>query len=386
MNFNASIKDLDKVAVEAKDAMAIKSLATNFDEIASDCEGLEGFDLKSELQNRFPLVRWLLATQMSRMMRADSRWTLEYVHKNEDGQWIMQIPGEVWTLPPTGTGEECCWIPFDFAKCSGEVPLNLLCLKDCESIFDQLVGEALRISSHETLEGIARRGERYSETKKRIARLSMAFFTAYTAILGMDDTYVDPILKPFHGLMQVLENPAVVKISGASILAGFDQLGCRLALLGGERGKVFATNPLIYDSIDAVIIPDQNGNLPAGWTRRDGELRYKGIGFIRDNVVPVDMTANTGEIWMLDGSAVGLALATDLMVADPFIKSDGIDTSVDNCGAHCDYYYNFGAAFNNNANKLAVITDVPVNGACSSSIGDLLGLVNPTTLIPYIGA
>ena len=31
----------------------------------------------------------------------------------------------------------------------------------------------------------------------------------------------------------------------------------------------------------------------------DGELRFKGIPFIDDKLVPVDMVAGTGDIWLL---------------------------------------------------------------------------------------
>lgn len=370
------VQTLDKEAVE------VKELSTNFIDIISDCEGIEGFDAKSEIQERFPLATWLLNTPFARSMRARSTDPQIFRPSAEEGvKWEMTVPGSVWTLNPVNSSAECCWVMPDFAKCSSVVPMYLLCLKDCDSIFDRLVYDRLRINAKGALDGIARTGESVGAVNRRIARLWMAFYTANTIILGTKANATN-ILKPFNGLVEVLENPAVAKIYGGNILAAFDELGCRLSVLGGLGNMVVAVHPLIFDSIDAEIKYGQFGDLPDGWSRANGVLRYKGVSFLRDERVPVDMTAGTGEAWVLDGNSVGAFLATNLMPESNFIFDSGIDTSVDNCGSKCDYYYNFGAVANNNANRLAVITDIPVKGACTTSLADLAGLIVPTTLIP----
>lgn len=393
MNLNTnrvSISDLNQVATEAMDVVDSKdvNLASNFADIAGDCRGLEGFDLKTELQNRYPLVTWLLNTSFARQLRQDRYWTPFNLSKNDEGKWVMKLPGSMWTLPPENDAEECCWTIPGFDKCAGEVPLNLLCLKDCDSVFDHLVYDAMRISSREAISPFARAGESMRTVERRLAKYWMAFYTAHTIIQGMDGRATN-ILKPFHGLMQVLENPAVLHITGENILVAFEQIACRLPFLGSGN-RVFATNPLIMRALEAVIVPDQYGNLPSGWAKRNGNIVFNGggtsIGFIEDKLVPVNMDERTGEIWLLDGEAVGAVMATTLAPTDAFTRYSGIDTSVDNCGAECDYYYNFGTVANRNSNALTVITDVPINGTCGNVIGDLLGLVNPETLVPYIGA
>lgn len=370
INMNISADALEKASVDAA------KLSSNFAEIAYDCAGNEGASLKSALINRFPLATWLLNTPMARMMRAKSREGLAGIHKDEN-KWVMDVPATFYTQPATSTQNECCWIPFDFARCDNKVPLNLLCLKDCDSVFDSLVYDVIRIGSKDAVPEIASAGERMSAVNQRIARMSMAFLTAQNIVLGLDNTYTDT-LKPYHGLLQVLENPAIAHIYGGSILGAFDSLGCRLDVVGG--GGVIWVNPLIKSSIEAEVREDADGRMPIGWERRNGELYFKGRPIREDKVVPVDMTAGTGEAWVLDGDSIGSFLASDLMTT--LIKEGGIDTSTNNCGASCTYYYNFGATFGNNANRLAVITDIPVRSACVDALSDLAGLINPNTLIP----
>lgn len=362
---------LDKASVD------MKTLSSNFSDIASGCDcPIDGATLTSEIQNRFPLVTWLLGTEMSATARR--RFNLQYVAKDEN-VWKMKVPGNVWTALPTNSNEECCWHPFDFAKCCGDVPLHLLCLKDCDSIMDSLVMRDINITAKEALAGISNKGEKLATVEKRIARMSLAFYTAYTAILGMDTVYTN-ILKPFHGLLAVMENPAIISISGANILAGFKQLGCRLAVLG-TANHVIAVNPLIYRSIESVVTPGQNGELPAGWTKTNGELRYMGIRFIQDKLVPVDMEAGTGEAWVLAGDSVGLFLASDILVTDNFIK-EGFSFDNDACGTECTYYYNYGSAFGNNSNRLARIVNIPIQNECTDVLSDIAGMIHPETLIP----
>lgn len=376
MNMNMSTQMLESVAIDKT------VLATNLPELA-DCTGA-GLDPKTEIQNRFPLVTWLLNTELTRRTRnaiADEGNCL--LHKDPStGKWVIEMPRELWSLVPEASEtEECCWQPFDFAKCGGNVPLNLLCLKDCDSIMDELVGRNVGFGS--SAGELARKGEKLNEIKRRIARLSMAFYTANTVILGHDNVYTN-ILKPFHGLMQVMENPAIAVIDGTNILQAFASAWCRLALMGVE--VTFAVNPVTYQGILAEITPDQFNRLPDGWSRNGDTVTFHGMGFIQDKLVPVDTENGTGEIWALSGSSVGLYLGTNLMPTEDYIRVSGDfnKTPEEGCGEECTYYYNFGAAMGNNANRLLRIVDVPLSGACLATIGDLGALVMPETLVPKV--
>lgn len=373
MNMNTAI--LDSVAVDKT------MLATNLPDLA-DCSGA-GLDPKTEIQNRFPLVTWLLGTELTRRVRANiSAEGSCLVHKSS-GEWLVEVPREIWSLVPEASEtQECCWQPFDFAKCEGNVPLKLLCLKDCDSIMDELVGREVGFGSDAG--ELASKGEKLNEIKRRIARLSMAFYTAHTVIQGHSNVYTN-ILKPFHGLMEVMENPAIAVVNGTNILQAFDSAWCRLSLMG-YTNLTFALNPVTYQGVLAEVVVGQNGQYPNGWTRNGDEVRFHGIGFIQDKLVPVDMTEGTGEIWALNGESVGLYLGTDLQPAEEFIRLSGDfeKTPQEGCAETCTYYYNFGTAMGNNANRLLRIVDVPIGGACLSAIADLGGLIQPQTLVPRV--
>lgn len=378
MNFNINNMELARRAVSADELM---KLSTNFIDIISDCEGVEDFSVRNELQDYYPLVTWLLNTPYARLMRSRSNDPQKFHKSTEEGvAWEMDVPGTVYTLAPANSGDDCCWTMPDFAKCASKAPLFMLCLKDCDNIFDKMVMQRLRINDRTDLAGIARDGESVEQVNERIRTLWFAFYLAHTAVQGTSTTS-DNIVKPFHGLLEVMQDDAVVSISGANPLAAFDSLGCRLDVLGGSDNYVFATNPLIYGSIERLIVPDERGMLPAGWTKVNGELRYHGIGFIRDKLVPVDMTNNTGDIWVISGDTVGLFFGFNLN--NPFVVRDDFteETKANGCATLCTYLYNFGVVASANANRVMVISDVPVSSACTE-IADLAGLINPTTLIP----
>ena len=361
-------------------AMTPEKLASNFIDIISDCEGLEDFSLRNELQRYSEFATWLLDTPFARMMRRRSTDPQKFHRGSEEGvEWEMEVPGTVYTLEPSNAGADCCWTIPDFAKCAGKAPLNFVCLKDCDKIFDYMVLNRLRINDRVDLEGFARSGETVADVENRIRHLWMAFYTLHTVVLGTTATS-DNITKPFHGFLEVLQNDAVISISGANILGAFDSIGCRLDVLGGSNW-VFVTNPLIYRSLEAVVVADERGNYPAGWSKVNGRLRFHDIGFIDDKLVPVDMENMTGDIWLASGDSVGAFLAynigSELEIRDDFTEK----TKAEGCGQLCTYLYNFGTVANNNANRLMVISNVPVSSACTE-IGDLAALINPTTLVP----
>lgn len=343
--------------------------------------------LASPLQNDFPLVRWLLNTMLSSQMRNTNREGLVRFHLDADGQWVMQLPYKVWTEAIPDTTGACCWIPPDINKCAKTAPINLLCLKDCDTLLNNLINKMRYAGSNDLISYFQRRGESVFDARRRLARLTMAYLTARNIILGVSDAGT-ATLKPFHGLLEILEGDDVIKIDGSNILAAFASLWCRLSVLEATSGNyVFAVHPLVYEGIAKAVQPGRFGDLPDGWTKNGDEVRFHGIRFIRDKIVPVDMTTGTGEIWVLDGETLGAFMATDLAPTDSFIYDDieHNDVPADGCAVECMYMYNFGTVFNTNSNRLAVITNVSINSACTgAALQGLDSIITPETLVPYL--
>lgn len=373
---NVSVDDLRSVAVDAT------KLASNFPTVFTDCYGLQDASLKSEIVNQFPLVSWLLSTSLSNRMRSDAMSGIHHLHMDSNGNWVLEIPRQIWTELPTSTADECCWLPFDFAKCAGNVPINLLCLKDCDKILNILIGENLRMGERVNVPGIAGPNDTLDQVRVRVARLSMAYFTAYTIMLGLDNTYTD-VLKPFHGLLQLLENPAVTTFYGGDILDAFKTFACRARILGDTGSYVAAAHPLVIQAIRDAVVPGMNGELPEGWTKTEDSISFMGMRFIEDKWVPVDKTSNTGELWILSGNHVGAYMATDLAPADAFIRKTGAEATVANgCFTECTYYYNFGTTFNDDARRIMKMVEIPISGDCTAAISDIWGIATANTLIP----
>lgn len=345
--------------------------------------------LASDFQNQFPLLDWLMKTSKStQVQRAFNNGSAMINRDSSTSELNVVLPFEVGTTLPESTQGECCWTPLDLAKCGSQVPLKLLCLKDCGKILDNLVYSKKRFGSNDLTGYFAREGETVKEARERMAKLSMAYFTAYNIINGTTSTGT-AVLKPFHGLLEVMEDATVIKILGTNILASFDSLGCRLATVGGTNGSydvVFAVHPLTYLAISEAVVPGKNGQLPSNWSKdAQGNIKFMGHSFIQDKTVPVDVTKGVGDVWMIDGGSTGVVMGTTLSPSEDFIKRTfaTTDTPSDGCATECTFYYNFGAVFNTNSNRLAVITDLPLSSAClGTTLDGLDSLISPQTIIP----
>ena len=340
-------------------------------------------NLRTAVQNQFPLVDWLLSTSLSQMI--ENAWqngSLPTV-TDEDGNVYLKAPLNVFTTPPKDTKGECCWLPFDIAACGGKAPINILCLKDCVDMLNHLLDRKLKVQSNDLIGFFKQAGQTYEEVRDFMNRESMAFYTANTIVNGQLDL-TTPILKKFHGLMEILKRPEVFKMQGTNILAAFDSIGYRMDVLGGSF--IFAAHPLTVASIKNAIRPNRYGILPDGWTINGESIFYKGAQVLPDKTVPVDVENGTGVIWQLSGESVGVFLGTTLRPAEDYIIRNQFTTTNDvnkGCATECDIYYNLGSVVTNNVARLAVITDVPLAAGINAySLANLLDRVYVETLAP----
>lgn len=337
----------------------------------------------NEFQNSFPLVEWLMNTPVSRSSQSAMDRGEFRPFKGTDGKWHVLTPVKWGTTPPEDTTGECCWVPFDLTKCMDEAIISFLCLKDCYPELDRLIGEKARFQANDMTNFFQRQGENYNEARRRMAEISMAWYTAHNIILGTLDTET-PVLKPFHGLLDVMQGADVIKIGGQDIVSAFESVSCREALLS-DADYFFACHPLVYEGIKTVIREGQYGELPEGWTRVNGQLYFNGHGFIVDKMIPVDLEQGTGDIWVLDRNTLGVVLGTGLVPSENFRKEGTTfsNTREDGCAVECMYYYNYGTVFAVDTNKLAVIQNAPIGTNClGSALNGLDLLIQPETIVP----
>ncbi|WP_304762624.1 hypothetical protein [Faecalibaculum rodentium] len=385
MNFaNELIRSAEENAIES--TLAAENLMTNSN-IGSLGRNIDLSDneLANQLQMDFPLVDWLMNTTPSANMRGKYDAGNLPMYKDDDNTWKIRLPFTVGTLPPEDTSGECCWTPMELAKCGKETSLHLLCLKDCETMLDNFILKKQRFQANDLINYFMQKGETIKQARVRMAEMSFVWFQKHNIVLGTPDTRT-ATLKPFNGLLSVIEDPAVIKVAGTTPLAAFDSLACRYAVLG-EGDIVYACHPLTYYSLQREIVKGKNGEYPEGWTKDEstGEIKFHNHGFIKDKDIPVDEDAGVGEIWQLDGTAVGCMMFTSFIPSEEFRRHtfSTNNNQVEGCAAECDYYYNAGLVFCTNPNKLAVITDVPLSTNCSGIT--MLGtdsLMHPDTIVP----
>lgn len=364
------------MTIKNEEAVDIRHLSSNIGTIVNDCCGND-LTPHSPIEKQFELLSWLANTSLTQEMKNGLSTCNTY--KDSDG-WKLKVPATIYSLPATDTTGECCFAPFDFAKCSGEIPLKRICLKDCKTLDDMMMEDEVTLSNG--VKNLLSKGMTLEQAKDKINRLSFAFFAESTIIRGVHD--VETLTtKPFHGLLEVMENPAVISIDASrGILMAFESLRCRLRYLKGGDNYVLACNDLTLESIKARIEKDIFGEYPKGWNiDSNGNLTFEGFRFVTSKHFPVDLVGNLGEIWILSSQAVGMWLKTDIL--NPIVIGDFNEKPItDGCGSKCTFYLTHGGVVNNNADKIAKIINIPLNDACIAGIQGITDRVVPTTIIP----
>ncbi len=377
-----SNNDLNKVALSA-DALHELIQLHNIGDVGLGRDFSDN-SLQSPIQVGDPLVNWLLNTPLSTTLKNASKRMSEVFMQDSKGKWNILLPQSVYTMPPEDTSGLCCWTPFEIAHCGSMADIDLLCLQDCSPILDKFINKDRRAGSNDLTNYFLQQGESVWDARLRMNRLSMQFFTEHNLILGLPGVGTK-VLKPFNGLLSVLENPAVMQVSGVDVISGFKDVKCRYSVLGGMQGFVYAVDPLTYDAISEQVQPGKFNTLPDGWTKTGNTLSYNGVPFIQSKKVPKDLTAGTGEAWVMHASAVGAYLGTDLQPGVDYIR-EGYTFTNDpgaGCASDCINYYNYGTVAGTNPNLMMIIKDIPLSPNClGGTLQGLDGLITPETLVP----
>jgi len=348
--------------------------------------------LAHPIQTTFPLVTFLLNTPMAAAMRSfigSDLFSLQRSDNNLTG-WSVPHPPKVHTLAPPDTSGKCCWRPIDIDFCEGKSDIALVCIEDHLDITERIIDSHRRAGGNDMYGFWQRRGETVADARRRWTRINMAWYTSRNLVLG--DSYTETeTLKPMHGLMEVLERESVLNLDGLNLLAQMEIVHLRLSLLRALSGAVVWVHPLGLEAIRTLILPDNNGNRPDGWTVTTlGDISFRGIPFRTDDIIPVDLYNNTTEAYVLNGASIFGWLATDLMPPTDSIYHiedwSGATSSPENCGAGSEYWYNMGVVDSTNDEHVMLISGIPLSGnATGIALDGIESLINPTTLVPRTG-
>lgn len=357
---------------------------TNISTVLGGCNLMGGASIREQMVKEFPLPMWLLGTPFAQKMRANAGKDFRRKFK-EDGVWKVKLPGQVWTTPATQDPDACCWIADDLNSCEGDVPLKMLCLQSCEDMYDTLGAEDTPIGFD--VDGLLGAGMTAEQLRKEIDLRSFALHEAFTISQGTTAA-ASGLTKPFHGLAQVMANPAIIHLDASTLgfFGAFDTLGCRIEAFGNSvEGMVIWVHPMTMVNIRHLVKKDIYGNLPDGWEINGRDYRFHNVPIRECKTMLYNHSTGMGTAYLLDAQTVGAILKTNLIVRDEkYIRHDFIAPNATVCGAKCDYYYNFGTVGANNANRLAVIQNIPTSATCQQATADLEALITPTTLIPGV--
>lgn len=352
----------------------------------------------SEPRTSSPYLDWLWNTNASRRIRNNVRNSLGQIIR-ENGENFLKLPTIYHTKEYADTTGQCCWSPLEWALAGDKVPLRMLCLKDCESIEDRIIDEFQTVGSPDLKSFIQRQNMTARQVKVENAIESMAFFTRLNVINGVleDET---PLLKPFHGLQEVLDDPSVYSIAGQSWFQTFEAFRCRLEVLISMTGvgqKVFWMNPITLRRIEVSVKRHLRHNsafvyttdLPFDWEfNAAGELTFLNIPLRSDLFFAIDPeNPGIGDITFQDGDSIGIFMTSPFRLQNTpnnfHIRNQFTSTNdpAQGCASDCDLYYNVGTVFNLNANHLAVLEGTRASDTATCDLTGMHGLINATTLI-----
>lgn len=278
----------------------------------------------------------------------------------------------IWTELPEDIGTACCHTKPDVNGCLTIATPGRLCLRDC---YDDMTEHWMRMlrQNYSLFGGSSTKAEYEAEL-----RAWFVFFQARDIMYGQKDVTGGNV-PAFPGVLDVI-NQSTIAFSGADIIGAFEQLECRFSLLGGNY--VFGAHTLTIKALKDAV--NRGGQLYKNFSMDGDTLQFMGYPIIVDNLVPIDVTAGTGQLWFADLNVAGVFMEYNLTDTEILETDSYTDSTTGDCFEHCVMLRNYGFAFTKDANKVGRIIDIPLSGAClgENTLYGLGGLMNPETLIP----
>lgn len=290
----------------------------------------------------------------------------------DTGKITVLLGKNIWTELPEDIGAACCHTKPDVDGCMTKAFPMRLCLKDC---YDDLKEHFIRMAR----QGFNLFGGTNAETEyMNELKAWFVFFQARDIMYGQVNVTGNNV-PSFPGVLDIM-NKATVSFSGADIIGVFEQIACRIAILGGNY--VAGVHPMGLASLRNAV--ERGGVFWNGWSATMNTLTYRGVRFVEDINVPINVQAGTFQIWVADLNKVGVFMERNL--SDPFVETHNSyqDSTTGDCFNTCVFLKNYGFAFTKDPNALFRIVDCPLDGACLGEdvLFGLGNLIEPDTLIP----
>lgn len=298
-------------------------------------------------------------------------------YKNTDydcdtGELRVKLGKSIWTELPEDIGIACCHTKPDVDGCTSYAQPMRLCLKDC---YNDLQDHWMRMvrQGFSLFGGTNAESEYWAEL-----RAWFVFFQARDIMYGQVGVTGNNV-PSFPGVLDMM-NKAVVSFSGTDIIGAFEQIGCRLNILGGNYA--FGGHPMTVDSIRKAVT--RGDTMYRDFSMRGDTLYYKTYPIVKDINIPINIEAGTGQLWAADLNKAGVFMERNL--GDPFIQTETKynDTLTDECFDTCNFLKNYGFAFTKDFNAIFRVTDIPLDGAClgENVLFGLANIIEYETLIP----
>ncbi|MFV0409649.1 MAG: hypothetical protein ACK5LJ_08130 [Paracoccus sp. (in: a-proteobacteria)] len=278
----------------------------------------------------------------------------------------------IWTELPEDIGTACCHTKPDVNGCLTTAVPSRLCLRDC---YDDMREHFLRM----VRQGYSLFGGSNAESEYMAELKAWFVFIQARDIMYGQKGVTGGNVPSFSGVLDVMNN-AMVSFSGADIIGVFEQLDCRLSILGGNY--VFGAHPLVVSAVKEAV--NRGGQYYRNFSMNGGTLEFKGYPIVEDVLVPVDYATGTGQIWFADLNKAGVFMEYNLSEPDVLEIDSYTDSTTGDCFQHCTMLRNYGFAFSKDFNAVGRITDVPISAACmgENALFGLGAFMNPETLIP----
>lgn len=299
---------------------------------------------------------------------------------NDNNEW--EIKDYTWGMTDPDDGNGCCFVPFEFQACKQKAVVRQLCIRDCQSLLDEMMLKNIRFTRNDLINQFQRENETYNDAMTRFVQWSFAFRTQRVIAQGLLKGDA-PGLRPFHGVAQIMSDPATTPIKAGDILGGFAQAGCVLtALSQGNNGNyAIFVHPLGVEAIKTRVVKNTNGEYPEGWEKGsfgnyhgyNVEVKFKGIPIVADPYVPIDyVKTNTFEAYIIDTSITKASMAKPLMqnARDHAIYGQVTDPDPNNGCAmvRCTTYINAGTVHCSNYAKNILVAGLPLGNSCASTL------------------